>query len=93
MVLTLEDIARMTERGIYELQTWISGLKALPPSAPLDPCFVALGFDKMPEDISEVNAAYRRLAKAMHPDGGGTEQAFTTLTNNYDACVKIMGSA
>lgn len=30
LVMTLEDIARMTERGIYELQSWIEGMKALP---------------------------------------------------------------
>ena len=27
LVMTLEDIARMTERGIYELQSWIEGMK------------------------------------------------------------------
>ena len=28
VVLALEDLARMTERGIYELQTWNIGMKA-----------------------------------------------------------------
>lgn len=39
VVLTLEDIARMTERGIYELQTWVAGLKALPKPKDIPDCF------------------------------------------------------
>ena len=31
IVLSLEDLARMAERGIYELQTWLSGMQYLPP--------------------------------------------------------------
>lgn len=31
LVKTLEDIARMVERGIYDLSTWIEGMKTLPP--------------------------------------------------------------
>ena len=30
LVKTLEDIARMVERGIYDLSTWIEGMKTLP---------------------------------------------------------------
>ena len=32
LVLALEDLARMVERGIYELQTWVAGMKYLPPA-------------------------------------------------------------
>jgi hypothetical protein len=31
VVLALEDLARMVERGIYDLSTWVSGMKYLPP--------------------------------------------------------------
>ena len=29
VVLSLEDLARMVERGIYDLSTWVAGMKAL----------------------------------------------------------------
>ncbi|MEW6573148.1 MAG: hypothetical protein AB1374_05895 [Bacillota bacterium] len=32
IVLSLEDLSRMIERGIYDLQTWIAGMKSLPPT-------------------------------------------------------------
>lgn len=90
MVLTLEDIARMTERGIYELQTWISGLKALPPAPPVDACFIALGFETVPDSKDAVKFAYKRLAKVAHPDSGGSSAAFESLKRNYEKCMEIM---
>jgi hypothetical protein len=30
MVLTLEDLVRIVERGIYELETWLAGMKHRP---------------------------------------------------------------
>lgn len=30
LVLAIEDLARLAERGIYDLQSWIEGLKMLP---------------------------------------------------------------
>ena len=40
VVLSLEDLARMVERGIYDLSTWVSGMKYLPAGERLEPCFV-----------------------------------------------------
>jgi len=91
VVLTLEDIARMTERGIYELQTWISGLKALPASAPLPDCFKVLQFDVLPTG-EKVIARYRQLAKAMHPDAGGTEEMFRKLTEAKDQAIEYLNN-
>lgn len=88
VVLSLEDLARMVERGIYDLSTWVAGMKYLPAGKGLEPCFTALGFIEMPEDAEEVKAQYRRMAKAMHPDTGGDEAAFRALNENYEACLK-----
>ena len=33
VVLSLEDLARMVERGIYDLGTWVAGMKYLPEAA------------------------------------------------------------
>lgn len=88
VVLSLEDLARMVERGIYDLSTWVSGMKCLPDAVQIEPCFVALGFSEYPKSIEEIKAQYKRLAKVMHPDGGGSDSAFRTLTENYQNCLK-----
>lgn len=81
LVITLEDLARMAERGIYELQTWISGMKFLPPPTVLPECFKALGFTEIPADATEINTRFKTLAKQVHPDAGGSEESFIALQN------------
>lgn len=93
VVLSLEDLARMVERGIYDLSTWVAGMKYLPAAAPIEPCFVALGFPKRPDTEEEVKAQYKRLSKVLHPDAGGNADAFDTLRANYIRCLKAMGGA
>lgn len=90
VVLSLEDLARMVERGIYDLSTWVAGMKMLPEPERVDPCFFVLGFDTTPTSIGQVKEQYRRLAKVMHPDAGGDEQAFRTLQENYEKCLNLM---
>jgi curved DNA-binding protein CbpA len=36
----------------------------------------------------EIREAYKRAAKTMHPDGGGSEQAFRELSAARDALLK-----
>ena len=43
IVLSLEDLARMKERGIYDLDTLLAGFPALPTAAPIPDCFRVLG--------------------------------------------------
>lgn len=91
VVLTLEDIARMTERGIYELQTWVAGLKALPKSKDIPDCFKIFGFDKIPS-IEELKARYRQTVKVAHPDQGGCEEHFLVVQTAYEEAKKILRS-
>lgn len=93
VVLSLEDIARMVERGIYDLSTWVAGMRYLPAATELEPCFLALGFSSQPVDVEEVKAQFRRMAQVMHPDKGGTHEAFTALNENYKACLAAMEEA
>lgn len=79
VVLSLEDLARMVERGIYDLSTWVSGMKYLPAAVELPDCFRVLQFEAIPEDRQEVDRQFKRLAKVAHPDAGGTEQQFRVL--------------
>lgn len=78
VVLTLEDIARMTERGIYELQTWVAGLKALPSRKEIPRCFIALGFQEIP-DAEQLRKRYLQLVKTAHPDAGGSDEFFIAI--------------
>ena len=90
VVLSLEDLARMVERGIYDLSTWVAGMKYLPAAKGLEPCFTGLGFINRPKDEEEVKAQYRRMTKVMHPDAGGDEAAFISLQENYRQCLELV---
>ena len=89
VVLCLEDIARMSERGIYELQTWIAGMKALPAPRDVPDCIKLLGFTEVP-DAAGLKARWRQLAKASHPDAGGDETYFKRLANAYEQAEKLL---
>ena len=89
LVLTLEDIARMTERGIYELQTWISGLRTLPAAKEIPKCFHVLGFDSIPTQ-DELKKQYRELAKIHHPDNGGNERMFIKINSAFEEAEKAL---
>ncbi|MEG1391240.1 MAG: J domain-containing protein [Angelakisella sp.] len=89
LVLTLEDIARMKERGIYELGTWIEGLKALPPAESIPSCFTVLGFTVIPTR-EELSKRYKQLAKISHPDVGGDPAAFNLYRENYEDCLETL---
>lgn len=90
LVLTLEDIARMTARNIYELSAWIEGMKTLPKPKDIPQCFLLLGFTDIPDDVSEIKSAYRSLAKIYHPDIGGNKEDFEKYTKAKDDCLEFI---
>jgi hypothetical protein len=92
VVLSLEDLARMVERGIYELSTWVAGMKYLPPPRDVPDYFKLLGYAEIPASIEEVKTRYRNLAKAAHPDAGGDGKQFVTLNNAYEQALTYLGS-
>lgn len=55
-------------------------MKYLPPAAAVPECFKVLGFERVPESSDEINARYKRLAPAAHPDTGGSAEQFRILT-------------
>lgn len=89
LVLALEDLARMVERGIYDLQVWVSGMKCLPPAAEIPKCFKDLGFEVVPQNVEEVKKQFRNAAKDCHPDHGGNEEDFVKLKNAYDDALRF----
>ena len=84
VVLSLEDLARMVERGIYDLSTWVAGMKLLPEPKTIPDCFRVLQFSTIPTDESIVVQQYRRLSKVVHPDAGGSGEQFQVLTQARD---------
>lgn len=90
IVLALEDLARMVERGIYDLQTWVSGMKYLPPAFELPAFFKVLGFEQLPSSEEEVKARYRNLAKTLHPDVGGNAKDFDNLMVASEQCLQYL---
>lgn len=88
IVLALEDLARMTERGIYELGVWISGMKYLPEVKSLPQCFTDMGYtgSEMPSK-EDLDARYKNLLKKAHPDNGGSTEQFVRLQETMKRCL------
>lgn len=83
LVVSLEDLARMDERGIYELKTWLAGMKMLPEPQSIPHYFHVLGFERIPDSPSEVEDRWRQMAKAIHPDQGGSSEHFSMVHQAY----------
>jgi hypothetical protein len=91
VVLALEDLARMIERGIYELSTWVAGMKYLPPPIEVPSFFQFLGFkDEIPRNTEDVKERYRQLAKTMHPDNGGNNEDFLKLKDASERALQYL---
>jgi hypothetical protein len=91
IVYSLEDIARMVERGIYDLQVWAAGMKVLPPPVEVPTFFRFMGFDRVPDSIEDVEARYRQLSLQMHPDQGGSSEDFQKLTDSRERAKQYFG--
>lgn len=90
IVLALEDLARMIGRGIYDLQTWVSGMKFLPEPTALPECFKVLGYQEMPSNVEDVKARYRTLSKQHHPDSGGDQKSFEAIKVASENAIRHM---
>ncbi len=88
VVLSLEDLARMVERGIYDLGTWVAGMRYLPPPIQIPSFFKFLGFTEVPPGSEEVKDRWRTLAKQMHPDTGGNKDDFQRLQKSAEQAMQ-----
>lgn len=88
VVLSLEDLARMVERGIYDLSTWVAGMKYLPAGKEIPVCFQILQFTEIPEGAAEVDKQFKRLVKIAHPDAGGSEEQFRALQTAREMAIE-----
>lgn len=92
IVLTLEDLARASNRGIYDLQTWVEGiLRALPCHEPLQDCFSRLGFtDAAPKTADEVQKAFRLAAKAVDQTASDSSENLRRLMDARDEAIRLV---
>lgn len=90
IVLALEDLARMVERGIYDLQTWVSGMKYLPPAIEIPSFFKTLGFEELPASEEDIKTRYKNLAKQLHPDVGGNPEDFMKIQKASEEAIKYL---
>lgn len=91
VVLSLERLALMVELGIYELSTWVAGMKFLPPAVEVPSFLKYLGFTDIPAGPEEVKERYRTLSKQMHPDGGGDPEDFKRLKEASEKALQYFG--
>lgn len=79
VVLTLEDLARIVERGIYGLETWVSGIKYDAVSAEIPEYFKMLGFSEIPAGPEGVRNRYQVLSREVPSDGKDSEEKLRHL--------------
>lgn len=97
------DALRGQQRwGVGTIEQAFTGYAALPPagSAPAaQPWWQVLGFesDYMPDSKAAaadlINEQYRKLARAAHPDAGGSHDAMTRINIARDEGLRAIGAA
>lgn len=92
IVLALEDLARIANRGIYDLQNWIAGMKMLPEAVTLPLFCSLLGLDHLPVSEDEILKAYRDMARIRHPDTGGSEDDFKKLVQAKEDALNCLSN-
>ena len=64
-------------------------MKALPPQKEVPFCFMALGFNHIPDTLDEIKGSYKKMAKYYHPDvETGDEEMFKRITKAYEDAKK-----
>jgi len=92
LVITLEDLARMVERGIYDLSTWVEGMRYLPAPEPVPSFLKFMGFDEIPDSMAAVDRRRKELLMQFHPDHGGSGEDFKALQTAYSQARQYMAT-
>lgn len=91
IVLTLEDLARASNRGIYDLQTWIEGiLKSLPCHVPVPGCFATLGLIQTGTTAEDVQKAFRTAAMKVDQTNSAGSEEIRRLLEAKEECLSIV---
>lgn len=91
IVLTLEDLARASNRGIYDLQTWVEGiLKSLPCHVSIPKCFAALGLSQTDVATEAIEKAFRTAAMKVDQTNGAGSEEIRRLLEAKKACLSFV---
>lgn len=95
IAMHLEALRGMERWGVGSLDQAFAGYQALPDSSAERPWWEVLGIDRITasslhrrpdsERREFLVARFRERAKCVHPDAGGTQEAFVDLQRAYDA--------
>jgi hypothetical protein len=79
------DLLTLTARSVGIAWMLLVSAAAWPPgaAAPQDRDLMMLGLERMPSSGDELRRAYRRAAKAAHPDAGGSADAFRAVSEAF----------
>lgn len=89
VALTLEAMRGIDRWGAAKLKATFTGYAALPaPAGAL--WWEVLGLHDR-ATLEQVRDAYRALARAHHPDAGGTHEEFVRIQSAYDVAMKVRG--
>jgi hypothetical protein len=88
-VLRVPPLAIAEEHG-----RWFVGAPgtARPQRTSAAPCLTRLGLTS-PCTRADVTTAYHRLARMLHPDVGGSHDAFVALRTSYEAALRLVESS
>jgi len=83
---TLRDLRRISKRGVNEAERAYQGFAQLPSKGETEGSawWQILGIDPDTDTLEDVLHAYRERAKEVHPDQGGSQEAFTELQKAYE---------
>jgi hypothetical protein len=84
----IDALRRIDRYGVGSIEQAFAGYVALPPKA--TEWWVILGV-RPDASLDEVNARFRELARANHPDAGGNVAEFQRLTEARRAAAEVLG--
>lgn len=93
IVLALEDISRAINRGIYDLDTWLSGVKLPPKSLKSCRFLETLGFTRQPSSVDEIWEQYHKRINDLKPEENGSHLTAKMLKEAAEKAVENLSSS
>ncbi|UNC92978.1 J domain-containing protein [Candidatus Contubernalis alkaliaceticus] len=88
IVLALEDLYKVINRGIYNLDTWLSGMRLPSEINNTNEYYELLGFTQKPSSVNEIWEQYHKRIKNLDLDNNGTKPAAEALKEAAERAVE-----
>ena len=83
IVQHIEALRGMERWGVGTLDQAFTGYRALPETASTEAWWSVLGLGEIPTSVEVLRVAYRKAARAAHPDKGGTDATMARVNAAY----------